>query len=102
MTVCSVYERIMTALTQSYVSQLAQVSAAALKPTIRQLLASSRTDTVFENKSVQVNGWVKSIRHQKRVAFAVLQDGTSADTLQAVFLNPAMAAPYASESCVPS
>lgn len=70
-------------------------SSSRLKPTIRQLLARSVRDGQFDGQSVQVNGWVKSIRHQKRVAFAVLQDGTSADSLQAVFTNPALAA-----SCV--
>lgn len=73
------------------------ISTSALKPTIRKLLASPGTGGLGENQTIQINGWVKSIRHQKRVAFAVLQDGTSADTLQAVFSNPSMAA-----SCVHS
>lgn len=63
----------------------------ALRPTIRQLLASSRTGTWNPNQTVQVDGWVKSIRRQKKVAFAVIQDGTSSDTLQAVFTDPTMA-----------
>ncbi|KAK7680226.1 hypothetical protein QCA50_016735 [Cerrena zonata] len=34
---------------------------------------------------IQLNGWIKSIRKQKRVAFAVLSDGSSERTIQAVF-----------------
>ncbi|CAK5283069.1 unnamed protein product [Mycena citricolor] len=53
-----------------------------LPPTIRQILSSSRVD-----EPVTVNAWVKSIRKQKRIAFGVLSDGSSAAGLQAVFPN---------------
>ena len=61
-------------------------TSTALRPTIRQILS-------FEpkNENVQVNGWVKSVRVQKRVAFAMIHDGTSAQSLQAVFANPKLA-----------
>ncbi|KAF8964098.1 hypothetical protein BDZ97DRAFT_1660824 [Flammula alnicola] len=55
----------------------------ALSPTIRQLLecppASEPTATV--------SGWIKSIRKQKNVSFAVITDGSSAKGLQAVLLK---------------
>ncbi|KAJ7658116.1 asparaginyl-tRNA synthetase [Mycena rosella] len=51
-----------------------------LPPTIRQILSSSQVD-----EKVAVTGWVKSIRKQKRIAFGVLSDGSSAIGLQAVF-----------------
>lgn len=34
---------------------------------------------------MQLNGWVKSIRKQKRVAFAVITDGSCERSVQAVF-----------------
>ncbi|KAJ7180674.1 hypothetical protein C8R46DRAFT_1173201 [Mycena filopes] len=53
-----------------------------LPPTIRQILASPEV-----GETVAVTGWVKSIRKQKRIAFGVLSDGSSAVGLQAVFLE---------------
>ncbi len=57
-----------------------------LGKTIRQVLASESLQ-----KSIQVHGWVKSVRLQKRVAFAMIHDGTTSKSLQAVFQNPAQA-----------
>ncbi|KAG5635452.1 hypothetical protein H0H81_011191 [Sphagnurus paluster] len=54
-----------------------------LPPTIRQLLASP---TSPDAPAITVSGWIKSIRRQKNVAFAVLTDGSSPQGLQAVFL----------------
>lgn len=51
-----------------------------LPPTIRQILSSPQVE-----EKVTVTGWVKSIRKQKRIAFGVLSDGSSAVGLQAVF-----------------
>lgn len=56
-------------------------SSFRLAPTIRQLLSSS------SEGSVTVNGWVKSVRRQKNVSFAVISDGSSARGLQVVFGN---------------
>ncbi|KAJ7760559.1 asparaginyl-tRNA synthetase [Mycena metata] len=53
-----------------------------LPPTIRQILSSPEV-----GETVAVTGWVKSIRKQKRIAFGVLSDGSSAVGLQAVFLE---------------
>ncbi|KAI8998674.1 asparaginyl-tRNA synthetase [Trametes punicea] len=63
-------------------------AASSLPPTIRQLLASS---TTAPETAIQVNGWVKSIRRQKKVAFAVISDGSSEPGLQAVFTDVTLA-----------
>ncbi|THH08290.1 hypothetical protein EW146_g9043 [Bondarzewia mesenterica] len=66
--------------------RFASTSTGRLQPTIRQVLVLKPT-----NENIYVNGWVKSVRLQKRVAFAMIQDGTSAQSLQAVFTNPSLA-----------
>ncbi|KAH9901343.1 asparaginyl-tRNA synthetase [Cubamyces lactineus] len=63
-------------------------SAASLPPTIRQLLA---TPPSAPAAAIQINGWVKSIRRQKKVAFAVISDGSSEPGLQAVFTDVTLA-----------
>ncbi|TFK68359.1 asparaginyl-tRNA synthetase, partial [Pluteus cervinus] len=83
-------------------------SAYRLPPTIRQLLSqesqgntletsgrgqgqaasnqgSSKAPTLEDNDRITVHGWIKSIRKQKNVSFAVITDGSSAKGLQAVF-----------------
>ncbi|KAH9994719.1 asparaginyl-tRNA synthetase [Russula vinacea] len=54
--------------------------------TIRQVLASKSND-----ETIHVHGWVKSVRLQKRIAFAMVHDGTTPKGLQAVFQNPTQA-----------
>lgn len=66
-------------------------TARQLPPTIRQLLSP---ETVHDSASVIVTGFVKSVRRQKRVAFAAVNDGSSPDGLQAVF-DPETARTYA-------
>lgn len=39
-------------------------------------------DAPLEN--AEVNGWVRSVRKQKKIAFAALGDGSTLDSLQAV------------------
>jgi asparaginyl-tRNA synthetase len=56
-----------------------------LPPTIRQLLSTNISSTV------EVNGWVKSVRRQKRISFAVINDGSSSSGIQAVFNDPVLA-----------
>lgn len=46
-------------------------------------------------ESLSVNGWVRSVRKQKRIAFAAIGDGSTTGSLQAV-LKPEDAAKYAS------
>ncbi|TFY60008.1 hypothetical protein EVG20_g7577 [Dentipellis fragilis] len=61
-------------------------STGGLVQSIRRVLSEQQTDV-----PVQVHGWVKSVRVQKRVAFAMIQDGTSTESLQVVFQNPILA-----------
>ncbi|OSD01558.1 asparaginyl-tRNA synthetase [Trametes coccinea BRFM310] len=63
-------------------------AASSLPPTIRQLLASPPSSPTA---AIQVNGWVKSVRKQKKVAFAVISDGSSEPGLQAVFTDVGLA-----------
>ena len=58
------------------------------QPSIADLLQ----DQSNVSKELVVNGWVKSIRKQKRVAFAAIGDGSTIHPLQAVFLKPEQAA----------
>lgn len=51
-------------------------------PTIRQLLSAPHTS---QGSVTEVCGWVKSVRRQKNVTFAVVSDGSSTRGLQAVF-----------------
>ncbi|KAF7308769.1 Asparaginyl-tRNA synthetase [Mycena kentingensis (nom. inval.)] len=51
-----------------------------LPPTIHDLVSTANV-----GQPVSLTAWVKSIRKQKRVAFGVLSDGSSAAGLQAVF-----------------
>lgn len=55
-----------------------------LPPTIRQLL--HRTSSL-DPSTITVSGWIKSVRRQKNVTFAVLTDGSSTQGLQAVFVG---------------
>lgn len=68
------------------------LSTSSLPPTIRQLL-SARVQKQG-GPPVQVNGWVKSVRLQKNIAFAVISDGTSDRGLQAVFKDVDLAKRY--------
>ena len=60
-----------------------QYAPRRLPPTIKELLGSN----IPQETSVSLNGWIKSIRKQKRVSFAVISDGSSAKGIQAVFPN---------------
>jgi asparaginyl-tRNA synthetase len=57
-------------------------------------LLSSVSSDASEPRNVTVNGFVRSVRKQKRVAFAALGDGTSIEPLQVV-LTPEQAERYA-------
>jgi aspartyl/asparaginyl-tRNA synthetase len=58
--------------------------------TISSLLSPERES---KNQTKSVKGFVRSIRKQKNVAFAVVGDGTSLDALQVV-LSPDQAQEY--------
>ncbi|KAI4293957.1 asparaginyl-tRNA synthetase [Schizophyllum commune Loenen D] len=60
-----------------------QYAPRRLPPTIKELLGSN----IPQETSVSLNGWIKSIRKQKRVSFAVISDGSNAKGIQAVFPN---------------
>ena len=62
---------------------ISSLNCTRLGRTIRQVLASEPVQ-----KPIQVHGWVKSVRLQKRVAFAMVHDGTTSKSLQVVFQNP--------------
>ncbi|KAF9236681.1 hypothetical protein BU15DRAFT_89065 [Melanogaster broomeanus] len=63
--------------------RFASTSAWTLPQTIRQILSSGQQPT---NK-VDIHGWVRSVRRQKNVTFAVINDGSCALGLQAVLNN---------------
>ena len=58
-----------------------------LPPTIRQLLRSPLPLNLPKSTATTVSGWIKSIRKQKNVSFAVITDGSSTKGLQAVLVK---------------
>jgi asparaginyl-tRNA synthetase len=59
-----------------------------LPPTISQLLKSGAEPRTSDTTSkTTVSGWIKSIRKQKNVSFAVITDGSSDKGLQAVLVK---------------
>lgn len=68
----------------------------SLPPTIRSLLSSRRStlpsisSTVHletascANEPVEINGWIKSVRAHKNVAFVEMSDGSTGENIQAV------------------
>jgi len=70
-------------------STVAHPAQFKLPPTIRQLLSSSDKEV----QSTTLTGWVKSVRKQKNVTFAIINDGTNAEGLQAVVLKQEGTAP---------
>ncbi|KAK0217385.1 asparaginyl-tRNA synthetase [Armillaria nabsnona] len=57
-----------------------------LPPTIARL----QHEAINPDATLSVNGFIKSIRRQKRVSFAVLSDGSHAQGIQAVFLDTSL------------
>ena len=66
-----------------FLKRFASTSTGTLPLTIRQILASGK-DTATK---VHVHGWVKSVRRQKNITFAVVNDGSCASGLQTVLSN---------------
>ena len=60
-----------------------------------QILQASKNGGVgsFEDQKIKVNGFIRSVRKQKRFAFAEISDGSTVEPLQAI-LKPAQAAEY--------
>jgi asparaginyl-tRNA synthetase len=48
-------------------------------------------NALSSDQQIQVNGWIRSVRKQKRIAFVALGDGSTIDSIQAV-LKPEQAA----------
>ena len=71
-------------------------SLTQLGRTIRQVLTSKSS-----KETIHVHGWVKSVRLQKRIAFAMIHDGTTPKGLQVVFRNPTDAKVSVPSSGVP-
>jgi asparaginyl-tRNA synthetase len=80
---CRFPSRTITTITTSSPSSSKSYSIASLL---------SRELTPPENEVITINGFVRSVRKQKRVAFAALADGSAMQPLQAV-LTPAQAEP---------
>lgn len=60
------------------------------------LQASKKEGTCsLEDQEIKVNGFIRSVRKQKRFAFAEISDGSTVEPLQAI-LKPAQAAEYVS------
>lgn len=54
-----------------------------LAPSLRQIFHQATTNGPSESLTI-IQGWIKSIRAHKRVAFVEITDGTTSETLQAV------------------
>lgn len=66
-------------------------SHSCLPPTIKQILSFTPSTSHRQHDhdtSTTVHGWIKSVRRQKNVSFAIVNDGTTLKGLQAVFLHP--------------
>lgn len=59
-----------------------------------QILQEGKNDKCsYEDAEIQVNGFIRSVRKQKRFAFAEISDGSTIEPVQAI-LKPAQAAGY--------
>jgi asparaginyl-tRNA synthetase len=60
-----------------------------------ELLSTSEKEKArqFENENVTLKGFIRSVRKQKRFAFAEISDGSTVKSLQAI-LTPDQAAEY--------
>lgn len=76
------------ALSYSRARQYESTSSRQKTQSIAELLESGAAA-----EDVQVDGWVRSVRKQKRIAFAAVGDGSTVDSVQAV-LKPEDAAGY--------
>ncbi|KAK7208290.1 hypothetical protein BZA70DRAFT_273358 [Myxozyma melibiosi] len=62
-----------------------------LPDTVSTILEKSRKGELVEGAAVTVHGWVRSVRKQKKIAFAQIMDGSSDQMIQLVFLDPSIA-----------
>jgi len=75
--------RVAVQVSSMLLRRFASTSSSTLPPTIRQLLSSLQPTS--QVTKVQLSGWIKSVRRQKNVTFVVINDGSCASGLQAVF-----------------
>lgn len=80
------------------VGRLSQSAAINSRPSVvrcAQILQANKNGGVcrFEDQEIKVNGVIRSVRKQKRFAFAEISDGSTVEPLQAI-LKPAQAAEY--------
>ncbi|KIJ12198.1 hypothetical protein PAXINDRAFT_118299 [Paxillus involutus ATCC 200175] len=66
-----------------FLKRFSSTSAWTLPQTIRQILSSGQQPP----SKIHVHGWVKSVRRQKNVTFAVINDGSCVSGLQAVLTH---------------
>lgn len=78
-------------------SRLNRPSPGSAQPSLLRcaqvLQKGSNGSSSLEDQEVQLNGFIRSVRKQKRVAFAQISDGSTVEPVQA-FLKPAQAAEY--------
>jgi asparaginyl-tRNA synthetase len=73
-----------------------QVRLSSTSYSIASLLyPNSSSPKVAQNENITVNGFVRSVRKQKNIAFVALGDGTTSKSLQIV-LSPDLASGYVS------
>ncbi|KAK5002029.1 asparaginyl-tRNA synthetase, partial [Cryomyces antarcticus] len=65
-------------------------SSTVAHPNIASILEGSTASTTYKDQPIRVDGFVRTVRKQKRVAFAAIGDGSSLEPLQAV-LKPEQA-----------
>ncbi|RDK44645.1 asparaginyl-tRNA synthetase Slm5 [Aspergillus phoenicis ATCC 13157] len=64
-----------------------------------QVLEQSQKGSSLEDQEIQLNGFIRSVRKQKRFAFAEISDGSTVKPLQAI-LNPSQAAELSTGTAV--
>lgn len=82
------------------VARLGHSATASTRPAVLrcvQILQASKKagPCSLEDQEIKVNGFIRSVRKQKRFAFAEISDGSTVEPLQAI-LKPAQAAKYGS------
>ncbi|KAK9480433.1 hypothetical protein V1514DRAFT_325395 [Lipomyces japonicus] len=76
-------------------SSIRSSNFSSLTPTINELFTKIQTGKLQDGQEVTVHAWVRSVRKQKRIAFAQVLDGSSERLLQLVFLDVGIAADLA-------
>ncbi|KAJ2449199.1 asparaginyl-tRNA synthetase [Coemansia sp. RSA 2336] len=82
--------------TQQFTRTLCKsTKSCGLPPTLRSVISSG-----VSGSEVQVTGWVRSVRLQKRIAFAEVADGSTARGIQVIMDDPQMASSLTTGSSV--